>query len=172
MHTGQGIIKHPLPLLVPVNKIGDFSCICNGTMICSGGNWVINGSHIEFNDYVEHHKFEEKGFTFHESEKNGSQYTYALSVNASEAINNTVIFCNFEPQGDNDSKVFASMDAKLLVISSKYTCVCSAQMVNHACYACSESRTCWRQHNIIFSCCFVLYRGVAPFLEVINVLKL
>ena len=128
MHTGQGIIKHPLPLLVPVNQTGNFSCICNGTEICSIGNWVINGTHIEFNDDIERLKFEEKGFTFHKSVKNGSQYTYALTVNASEAINNTVISCNFEPQGDNDSNAFASMDAKLLVISSKYAYVCYTWM--------------------------------------------
>ena len=119
MHADQVITKHPLPLLLQVNNTGDFSCICSGSMRCSLGHWVINTSHLEFNVYNDAYRtLGDKGFTFPEPVKNGSQYTYELSVNASEAINNTVIHCNFEQQGDSNDSV-VSMDAVLLVISSK-----------------------------------------------------
>lgn len=102
------IIEHPSSLMIPVNAVGSFSCACNDSRW--RGYWIINGSYIDSND--KRSKFEEIGFSF---TKNGSAYT--LTVNASEAINNTLLFCDFEPIGNNLNSSISTMNAMLLVIS-------------------------------------------------------
>ena len=111
------ILEHPSSLMIPVNSTGSFSCVCNGS--CQLGKWVINGTHTDIHSEGRSQS-EEKGFIFTKPEKCQSTYTYTLTVNASEIINDTVIFCDFEPSGNSLNGSISSMKATLLVISSKF----------------------------------------------------
>ena len=109
------IQKEPSSLLIPVNEIGIFSCKALCTPNTCLGYWIINDSHTQHK-----HDYELKGFTFH-TQRNSSndEYTLMLTVNASEAVNNTRMYCEYSGSGDNDNDIAYSMTATLLVISSK-----------------------------------------------------
>ena len=109
--VGIEIVANPSSLLVPVNEVGTFTCKarCN---LCTG-RWIVNNSFIFRRDQLI-----EKGIQFLEDRWNGDELTMILTVNASEAVNNTNISCEFDPNGDGDSVPSAS--ATLLVIRSKY----------------------------------------------------
>lgn len=109
--VGIEIVANPSSLLVPVNEMGAFTCKarCNQCL----GNWIVNDSFTFRRDQLI-----EKGFRFLEDRWNGDELTMMLTVNASEAVNNTSISCEFDPNGDGDS--VPSARATLLVISSKY----------------------------------------------------
>ena len=112
--VGLEIVANPSSLLVPVNEEGAFTCKarCNQ---CSG-NWIVNDSFIISASKKD--QLTGKGFQFFEDRWNGNELTMMLTVNASEAVNNTNISCEFDPNGDGDS--IPSARATLLVISSKY----------------------------------------------------
>jgi hypothetical protein len=98
---------------VPVNEVGVFTCTarCNS---CSG-NWIVNGSYTISGPARQ--QLMRKGFRFHENHSNGDKLTMMLIVNASEAVNDTRVSCEFEPNGDGDS--VPSATATLLVISGE-----------------------------------------------------
>ena len=105
-HAGQVmIVKEPAPLLISTNKIGAFSCkaLCNGFPSCSG-YWILNNK---------------PRYTISERRMNSSleNDTLTLTVNASEAMNNTSIRCRYEANGNHDS-FNESETVFLFVISS------------------------------------------------------
>ena len=112
--VGPLIQKEPSSLLIPNNEIGHFSCHaqCKG-FLCTG-YWIISEKPQQTN-------FNKQGmWPWLTHSVNGSVYTYTLTltVNASDAMNNTTIQCEFEATGDrNDFNQSAIV--KLFVISSK-----------------------------------------------------
>ena len=110
--VGLQIVAHPSSLLLPVNEIGVFTCTarCNS---CSR-YWIINDSFTE----PDRDQFIQKGFAFLSDQWNGNELTMTLTVNASEAVNNTEISCEFDPNGGEGTSV-QSTPARLLVIASK-----------------------------------------------------
>lgn len=58
-----------------------------------------------------------KGFIFLHNEFNMDEYTLRLMVNASEIINNTEIYCEFDVSGSTDR--IQSRTATILVIAGK-----------------------------------------------------
>jgi hypothetical protein len=111
--VGLVIVEHPSSLLVPVNEVGVFTCTarCNS---CSG-NWIVDGSFTISESARE--QLMRKGFRFLPNHWNEDELTMTLIVNASEAVNDTPISCEFDPNGDGDS--VTSVTATLLVISSE-----------------------------------------------------
>ena len=87
------------------------------------GHWVINDSeHSQDRDVSS--RLKEKGFNFSAVERdqgNVEIYILTLTVNASEAVNNSTIICEYSLTGDGGQNplVSESMTAALLVISSK-----------------------------------------------------
>ena len=112
VNVGPLILKEPTSLLIPTNETGNFSCLaqCEG-FLCTG-YWIINDSETVFN------KQRMWSRLTHSVNGNIHTYTLALTVNASDAMNNTTIQCEFEATGDrNDFN--QSVIVKLFVISSK-----------------------------------------------------
>ena len=103
-------MKEPLSLLVPVNTSGTFSCkaLCVGFQ-CSAF-WIIDG--------VQHGAVNEPGMWSHFDHSNG-EYTLTLTVNASEAMNNTSIKCRYENLSGRRFHIIDSDTVYLYVISSK-----------------------------------------------------
>ena len=58
-----------------------------------------------------------KGFVFPDIRRNGSEYTLTLRVNASAAIDNTNIQCEFDVSGSSERNWTTT--AKILVITSE-----------------------------------------------------
>ena len=108
-YAGQVIVKEPLSLLIPPNKIGEFSCeaLCNG-FLCSG-YWFINGTR--------HNRVNETRMnsTYQSGTKNN---ILTLTVNASEVMNGTSIQCKYEVDGEMDG-YNQSRIGYLFIISSK-----------------------------------------------------
>ena len=101
-------MKMPSPLLIPANEIGMFSCkaLCEGFQ-CTGF-WIINDTQrITVN--------EQRMMSHYSS--SGNEYTLTLTVNASEAMNNTRIQCKYEASG-NVHGITRSATVSLFVISS------------------------------------------------------
>ena len=112
-HVGQVmIVKEPAPLLISANKIGVFSCkaLCNGFPSCSG-YWILNNKPR----YIIAESQMNSNHTTNEDEN-----TLTLTVNATEAMNNTSIRCKYEANGDHDG-FDDSKTVFLFVISSTYT---------------------------------------------------
>ena len=103
-------MKEPLPLLIPVNESGTFSCkaLCFGFQ-CSGF-WIIDG--------VQHEAVDEHGMRSHFYNSN-DEYTLTLTVNASEAMNNTSIKCRYENLSGREFHIIDSDTVYLYVISSE-----------------------------------------------------
>ena len=104
------IVKEPLPLLIPVNESGIFSCkaLCMGVQ-CTG-HWIINGR--QYNEVNEH------GMMSNFSYSHTHERTLTLTVNASESMNNTSIKCRYEALiGAN--YIIDSATVYLFVMSSK-----------------------------------------------------
>ena len=116
-YAGQEIVKEPLPLLIPVNKSGTFSCkaLCFGFQ-CSGF-WVIDG-------VQPHGAVNEHGMRSHFYHSN-DEYTLTLTVNASEAMNNTSIKCRYENLSGRGFHIIDSDTVYLYVISSKENLILS-----------------------------------------------
>ena len=119
MHAGHdqenliAIEEHPLSLLVPVNETAIFSCKAK----CESGClvlWGINGNMYQYDPL----EIQQNGFTFSLDKDNGS-IIMNVTVNATEAINNTDIYCVFEKDGDNVLLSVRSKNATLLVITGK-----------------------------------------------------
>ena len=90
------IEKHPSSILIPVNEIGVFSCVANCSTADCVGLWRINGEYTHpYSDEPEE-RFVDMGFTFPPDQTHGSLHTITLMVNASEAVNNTIIRCEFD----------------------------------------------------------------------------
>ena len=115
-------MSHPSSLLVPVNEIGVFTCKAR-CRSCSG-YWVINDLYTEIKD-----QFIEKGFIFPPMQQSDSEILMTLRVNASEVVNDSTIYCEFDSTGGegcrNDSR-----RAKLLVITSIIINSCFMNLIN------------------------------------------
>ena len=103
-------MAHPSSLLVPINEIGVFTC--KARCVSCAGFWVINSSYADPMD-----EFIAKGFIFPPMQQSDSEILMTLRVNASEVVNNSVISCEFSPNGGEGLRNF-SRSAKLLVITS------------------------------------------------------
>ena len=127
------IVKEPLPLLIPVNESGMFSCkaLCVGFQ-CTG-YWIINSR--------QHNVVNEQGMISHFSNsQTHDEYTLTLTVNASESMNNTSIRCRYEALfGTNH--IIDSATVYLFVMSSKtnyYSIIATS----------TDSTTTFRFHNV------------------------
>ena len=109
-------VEHPLPLLIPVNEVGAFSCRARCSPRPCLGFWVINNLHSQ--DMHQRSQLEQKGFAFTIVQQVMNEYKLTLTVNASEASNNSMIACEYSMTGIN-SLPTQSMAAELLAISSK-----------------------------------------------------
>ena len=91
------IEEHPSSLLIPVNEIGVFSCVANCSNSQCRGVWLINGDYTHpYSDEPEE-RFVNMGFMFPSDQPPvGNLHTITLMVNASEAVNNTTIRCEFD----------------------------------------------------------------------------
>ena len=105
------IVKEPAPLLISANKIGVFSCkaLCNGFPSCSG-YWILNNKPR----YIISESRMNSSFT---PTENDHENTLTLTVNASEAMNNTSIRCKYEANGNHEG-FNESETVFLFVISS------------------------------------------------------
>ena len=104
-------MAHPSSLLVPINEIGVFTC--KARCVSCSGHWTINYLYTDPQT-----KFMEKGFMFPTMQPSDSELFMVLKVNASEVVNNSVISCEFDPDGGEGTRV-QSKSANLLVITSK-----------------------------------------------------
>ena len=116
--VGLEIVVHPSSLLVPVNEVGVFTCTASSCISCSG-YWIVNGSFTEL--AAARDRFMMKGFRFLNDRWNEArdELTMTIMVNASEAVNNTRISCEFDPNGGGDT--VSSSIARLFVINSKWS---------------------------------------------------
>ena len=106
LYAGVLIIeKEPSSLLIPANEIGVFSC--QARCRCNG-YWKVNGTR--------HHSIDTRRMISNYTESSG---TLTLTVNASEAMNNTSIQCNYEENGIGIGYNYSAI-VYLLVVSSKY----------------------------------------------------
>lgn len=103
-------MAHPSSLLVPINEIGVFTC--KARCVQCSGHWIINGLYTDPED-----QFIAKGFMFPPMQQSDSEILMTLRVNASEVVNNSVISCEFNPNGGEGRSNY-SRSAKLLVITS------------------------------------------------------
>jgi hypothetical protein len=110
--VGLEIVAHPSSLLVPVNEIGVFTCTARCARVSCSGYWIINNLYTDPED-----EFIEKGFTFPPMQQSDSELLMTLRVNASEAVNDSVISCEFDYSGGEGDRN-QSKRAKLLVITS------------------------------------------------------
>ena len=99
-----------------MNKSGTFSCkaLCVGFQ-CNAF-WVIGG--------VQHGVVNEHGMRSHFDHSN-DKYTLTLTVNASEAMNNTSIKCRYENLSGRGFHIIDSDTVYLYVISSKENLILS-----------------------------------------------
>lgn len=97
---------------MPINEIAVFTCKARSCFSCSG-YWIIDGLYSDPPD-----QFIAKGFTFLPMQQSDNELLMTLKVNASEVVNNSVIWCEFDPNGGEGSRV-QSRHATLLVIASK-----------------------------------------------------
>ena len=106
--------QHPVSLLIPVDETAVFTCKAKCDNRCTV-YWVINGTDIY--DEQQHSQFQQMGFTFshHKDSQNSSMYNTRLTVNATEAINNTNVSCVFENNDVSDH----SLTATLQIIAGK-----------------------------------------------------
>lgn len=112
-HTvGLEIAAHPSSLLVPINEVGVFTCVARSCFGCSG-YWIIDSKYSDPPD-----QFIAKGFIFPPMQRSDNELLMTLKVNASEIVNNSEIYCEFDPNGGEGSRVL-SRHATLLVIASK-----------------------------------------------------
>ncbi len=90
------IEEQPSSLLIPVNEIGVFTCSarCSSQDQCVG-LWRINGSYTHPYNNIPAEMFVNLGFMFPPDQIHGDLHTITLMVNASEAVNNTEICCEF-----------------------------------------------------------------------------
>ena len=104
-------MKKPLPLLVPVNTNGTFSCkaLCVGSCIAS---WIIDGE--QHGGVVNEH-----GMRSQFDHSNDNEYTLTLTVNVSEEMNNTSIKCRYELYQRGRIHIIDSDTVYLYVISSE-----------------------------------------------------
>lgn len=112
-NVGQVIEEHPLSLLIPVNTTAVFTCKADCAGRCSNIYW-----HIDGNDLHNPQERSQTGFIFSVDRESENKYITMLSVNATEAINNTDVYCVFEKSGDNDDNNH-SLTATLLVVAGK-----------------------------------------------------
>ena len=111
-HLGQVIDEHPLSLLIPINEAAVFSCRAHCiTKTCTSIHWVINNTSLESED-----ERSMSGFIFSVDKNYRDEYITILTVNATEVINNTVVYCVFEESGDEGGSNH-SHNATLLVIT-------------------------------------------------------
>ena len=105
-------MKEPLPLLVPVNTSGTFSCkaLCVGFQ-CSA-YWIIDGE--QHGAVVNEH-----GMRSQFDHSNDNEYTLTLTVNVSEEMNNTSIKCRYEYLSGRMFYIIDSDTVYLYVISSE-----------------------------------------------------
>ena len=101
-------MKEPLPLLIPVNESGIFSCkaLCMGVH-CTG-HWIINGH--------QYNEVNEDGMMSHFSYSHTHVRTLTLTVNA---LNNTSIQCRYEVLIGDMNHIIDSATVYLFVMSSK-----------------------------------------------------
>ena len=108
--VGLVIEEEPSSLLIPVNQLATFSCrsSCNTCI----GRWYVNGSITISNSGNPYPEY--SNFIFIQTD-DGS---LVLKVNASEALNNTRVYCKFRGSGASTASA-QSETATLLVISSE-----------------------------------------------------
>ena len=110
------IEEHPSSLLLQVHEAGIFSCVadaCLADQLCSG-RWRINGSYTHSVNNQPLEEYVSKGFAFSDN-RNGNRLTLMLIVNASEPIQNTSIYCEFD-----DGSIIKSDTAYLQVIRRQH----------------------------------------------------
>ena len=105
-------MKQPSSLLIPVNERGVFSCKARCDQYTCNGYWILNGT-------IHKSLINEPRRTSTYLGNDNNEYTMTLTVNASEAMNNTRIQCQYVANGDNDGENHTAT-VQLLVISSKY----------------------------------------------------
>ena len=113
------ILQNPSSLLLPVHHEATLTCraICIVGHSCTG-HWLINGSYSH--TQLTHQPkavFLMKGFEFLAIRRTGNEYTLTLRVNASAAVNNTSIQCEFDVSGTSDRNWTTT--AEILVIASE-----------------------------------------------------
>ena len=117
-HLGQVIDEHPLSLLIPINEAAVFLCRAHCiNKTCTSIHWVINNTSLESENVRSM-----SGFIFSLDKMNHGdelEYITILTVNATEVINNTVVYCVFEESGDKGGSNH-SHNATLLVITGMY----------------------------------------------------
>lgn len=107
-------MAHPSSLLVPINEIGVFTCKARCINTSYSGHWIINDLYT--NPPTE---FIQKGFVFSSiQEPDSDELIMTLAVNASEVVNDSVISCEFDPNGGEGDRVYSRL-ARLLVISTR-----------------------------------------------------
>lgn len=116
------IEEHPMSLLIPVNATAVFTCKADCAEKCHM-YWVINGNNLDTQQ-----ERSQTGFIFSVDREGENKYITMLSVNATEAINNTEVYCVFEKIGDIDDSNH-SLTATLLVVAGINKCYISAATV-------------------------------------------
>ena len=119
------IEEQPSSLLIPVNEIGVLSCAASCFPSQCVGRWKINGDYTHPYNEQPSEMFVNLGFIFPPDQTHGNKRTMTLMVNASEAVNNMTIGCEFEI---SIHEYNLSETATLLVISGEK---------NHYCQTCS-----------------------------------
>ena len=115
--AGQTFLEQPSSLLIPVNRIGVFSCRAHCAARSCDWYWIINNE-SRSNQAVQ----QQKGFSSQISQNTSTkEYILTLTVNASTSVNNTNIQCQYSLGGDNDPVGdWRSRLATLLVVSGKH----------------------------------------------------
>ena len=112
------IEKQPSSLLIPVNEIGVFSCVASCSSPQCVGRWRINDSYAHpYNSNEPDEMFVNMGFMFPPDQTYQNQHTLTLMVNASEAVNNIRLQCEFRV---GITEYASSETANLLVIPGMY----------------------------------------------------
>ena len=109
--------EQPSSLLIPVNEIGVFSCAASCSPSQCVGRWTINGHYTHPYGNQPSDVFVKLGFIFPPDRSQGNKHTMTLMVNASEAVNNMTIACEFELNPHSEYNL--SETATLLVISGE-----------------------------------------------------
>ena len=121
--VGQDIIiieEGPQSLLIPTGHNGSFSCKSCCTN-CSS-HWVINDIPALGPGHEGHEELKNMGFKFSEQRFNQSNlpcHVMMVNINASESVNGSSILCVYCPTFDQPESSCHSIEATLLVITSK-----------------------------------------------------
>ena len=111
--AGQVIVEqHPISLCISISEIAVFTCKARCEQPCTNIYWVINGTDAYNED---EDSFVQMGFTFSRVKESQNMYNATLTVNATEAVNNTNLYCVFENHDGSNH----SLTATLKIISGR-----------------------------------------------------